>query len=95
MKKYLVLIFLFGCIKAVWGQDNGSIKTFADTASTIFKQVSDNKNWQLGAEVAINNTKFITPGSKNSVSTINDISIRIVLPLTNSKGKKTINIMPF
>ncbi|MBL1411064.1 hypothetical protein [Sphingobacterium faecale] len=53
------------------------------------------KNWNLGAEVTFNNTKFITPDSKTSVSNINDVSIGIVVPLKTSNGKRTINIMPF
>lgn len=62
---------------------------------TSIKCVAVSKEYGLGVDVNFSNIKFITPNTSNSISKINEISFGVVIPLKDSKGENTINIVPF
>jgi len=83
-------------------EDNKNVYVLSDNKfSRLFlidaglKCILLSKRWNMGLDVSYNSTRFITPGTSNYVSKINDYSFGFIIPLVDSKGERTINIVPF
>lgn len=53
------------------------------------------KDYNFGLDINYSNISFITPNTSNGKSKINEFSVGIIIPFEDSKGKNTINIVPF
>lgn len=60
-----------------------------------FRCIVISQKYRLGTEFIFGNSNFITPGTTNGISKINDFSIGIILPFKDKEGNSTINLTPF
>jgi|SRR5690554_985684 len=83
-------------------EDNKNVYVLSDNKfsrlfliDTSLKCILLSKRRNMGLDVSYTSTSFITPGTSNYVSKINEYSFGFIIPFVDSKGERTINIVPF